>query len=212
MARPRFHKTDPAKQEAILHAAAKEFIQVGYEGASINRILFAAGVSKGAFYYYFDDKADLACTVLLWAYRDVLATYERIRIPEDATKFWEEIQRFTRESQSLLARAPYANDLLSRLSYAFVSDRELEARAGQMFTQIAGTMKAFLTRGQELGVVRTDIPVDTIIGVSQGIKEALIREYTSNDHVLSHEEFERLAELQLDLFRRVSAPGEKERR
>jgi AcrR family transcriptional regulator len=212
MARPRFHKTDPAKQEAILHAAAKEFIQVGYEGASINRILFAAGVSKGGFYYYFDDKADLACTVLLWAYGDVLATYERLRIPEDATGFWEEIDRFTRESLELLDRAPYANDLISRLSHAFVNDQELEARAFQMFGRIAAASRAFLTRGQELGVVRRDVPVSTLIAAFQGIKEALIREYTSNDHVLSHDEFERLRELQLDLFRRICEPGEKERR
>jgi hypothetical protein len=29
MARPRFHQLAPARQDAILHAAAKEFAQVG---------------------------------------------------------------------------------------------------------------------------------------------------------------------------------------
>src|SRR6516165_3010732 len=128
MARPRFLKADPAKQEAVLQAAAKEFAQVGYEGASVNRILLAAGVSKGAFYYYFDDKADLASTVLLWAYRDAFAVYDRIKIPEDAASFWTEIERFARESMVLLDRAPFANELVSRLSHAIVNDKELESR------------------------------------------------------------------------------------
>jgi AcrR family transcriptional regulator len=210
MARPRFLKTDPAKQEAILHAAAREFAQVGYEGASINRILLAAGLSKGAFYYYFDDKADLACTVLLWAYRDVLAMYDRVKMPEDRSTFWEQIHRFARESLELVEVAPYANDLTSRLSRAFVNDKELEARALQVLARPATTWMALVTRGQELGAVRSDIPACTVIAVFQGIKEGLIREYTSNDHVLSNEELERMADLLLDLFRRICSPGSQE--
>ena len=210
MARPRFLKTDPARQEAVLHAAAKEFAQVGYEGASINRILLAAGVSKGAFYYYFDDKADLACSVLLWAFRDILNTYDRIKIPEDAATFWTEIRWFARESLALLDRAPFANDLVSRLSHAIVNDKELEARVRDILVKPASTWIALLTRGQELGAVRSDVPVPTLIAVFQAIKEALIREYTWNDHILSNDEFEHLTVLLLDLFRRVCAPAAKE--
>jgi AcrR family transcriptional regulator len=210
MARPRFHKTDPAKQETILHAAAKEFAQVGYEGASLNRILLAAGVSKGAFYYYFDDKADLACTVLLWAYRDILALYDRIKMPEDGRGFWDEIHHFSRESLALLDRVPYANDLTSRLSHAFVNDKELEARALQVLVKPATTWMALLTRGQELGIVRQDVPVRTLLALFQGIKESLIRDYTANDHVLTKDEIEQLAALQIDLFRRVCVPADKD--
>ncbi len=59
MPRPRFNKLAPEKRERIMEAAAKEFAAYGYEGASLNRILEQAEVSKGAAYYYFDDKADL---------------------------------------------------------------------------------------------------------------------------------------------------------
>jgi AcrR family transcriptional regulator len=33
-------------------------------GASLNRILEQAGISKGSAYYYFDDKADVFLTVV----------------------------------------------------------------------------------------------------------------------------------------------------
>lgn len=59
MPRPRFQKLSIEKQQAILEAAAREFSAHGYEGASINKILETAQLSKGAAYYYFDDKADL---------------------------------------------------------------------------------------------------------------------------------------------------------
>ncbi len=64
MPRPRFHKLPEEKQERILEAAAREFTAHGYEGASLNKILTAAGISKGAAYYYFDDKADLFTTAV----------------------------------------------------------------------------------------------------------------------------------------------------
>jgi AcrR family transcriptional regulator len=65
MPRPRYENIDPLKKSKLLEAAMKEFAANGYELASINRILDAAELSKGSFYYYFDDKLDLATTVFL---------------------------------------------------------------------------------------------------------------------------------------------------
>jgi AcrR family transcriptional regulator len=43
---------------------AQEFANYGFEDASINRILENAKMSKGAAYYYFEDKADLLATTV----------------------------------------------------------------------------------------------------------------------------------------------------
>ena len=212
MARPRFDKADPAKREAILQAAAKEFAQVGYEGASVNRILEGAGLSKGAFYYYFDDKADLACTVLHWIYRDVLAMCDGLQVPEDAAAFWDVVHQISRQSLEMLQRAPYSNELLSRLGHAFANDRELATRVMSLFARPNSAIVAIWRRGQELGAVRSDIPVETLIAVFQGIKESLIRAWVPGDQVLTNAEFERLADLQLDLVRRVSVPAREQPR
>ncbi len=207
MARPRFHKSDTAKQDAILQAAAKEFATVGYEAASINRILEAAGLSKGGFYYYFDDKADLAATVLAWAYKDLFGIYDRLQVPDDPALFWDVIGEFTRESLSLLDRSPYANELISRLGRAFVNDKELAQRTMELVAKPVKTLTAIWTRGQEVGAVRRDLPVQVLIGILQATKEALIRPYLPEGHVLTHEELERLTTLQLDLFRRICDPA-----
>lgn len=44
---------------ALFEAALEAFISNGYEQASLNAILEAAGMSKGQFYYHFENKEDL---------------------------------------------------------------------------------------------------------------------------------------------------------
>jgi len=207
MARPRFSRLDAARQEAILDAAAREFAQVGYEAASINRVLESVGLSKGAFYYYFDDKADLAATVMQWAYRDLLAVYDRMEVPEDGAKFWDFMCEFASGSLALLRRAPYSNDLFSRLSQAFVRDKELASRVTELTAKPLATFKGVLERGQQLGAVRTDLQVATLMAVFQGVKESLVRACLPQGQVPTGEDLERLAHLQIDLFRRIASPA-----
>ena len=59
MVRPRFAKLAPEQQQAILQAALNEFAAHGFHDVSLNRVIEAAGISKGSMYYYFDGKEDL---------------------------------------------------------------------------------------------------------------------------------------------------------
>jgi len=47
------------KRERIIQCAVEEFAHRGYKQASINRMVEAAGIAKGSFYQYFEDKDDL---------------------------------------------------------------------------------------------------------------------------------------------------------
>ena len=53
--------------------AGRELFRGGEYRIEINRILEAAQMSKGAAYYYFEDKADLFCTVVRYAIDTVQA-------------------------------------------------------------------------------------------------------------------------------------------
>lgn len=64
---------------AILSAAAKIFEERGYQAATISEILTTAGVTKGALYFHFQSKEDLAQGVL--AEQD-----QQILVPERASK------------------------------------------------------------------------------------------------------------------------------
>lgn len=47
------------KRENLLQCARDEFARVPYDQVSINKIIQAAGISRGSFYMYFTDKSDL---------------------------------------------------------------------------------------------------------------------------------------------------------
>lgn len=55
-------------KQRILDAALDVFGERGYGGASVDEVAAAAGVTKGAVYYWFEDKEDLARDLqhLLW--------------------------------------------------------------------------------------------------------------------------------------------------
>jgi AcrR family transcriptional regulator len=47
------------KRERICAVALEAFLEDGYDNASITQIVAQAGIAKGSFYQYFEDKADL---------------------------------------------------------------------------------------------------------------------------------------------------------
>jgi AcrR family transcriptional regulator len=51
-----FGEVDSSKRRQILDGARKVFMDLGFDGASMNEIARAAGVSKGTLYVYFTDK------------------------------------------------------------------------------------------------------------------------------------------------------------
>ena len=52
----RYTNLDPETKSKLLEASIDEFAEKGYNDASLNAIIKAAGISKGSLYYYFEDK------------------------------------------------------------------------------------------------------------------------------------------------------------
>lgn len=73
MATERFMKLSQDKKDRILNAAREEFARVPFEDASINQIIKAAGISRGSFYTYFEDKRDL----LQYIFQDMNERHEQ---------------------------------------------------------------------------------------------------------------------------------------
>lgn len=60
----RFRRLSEEKKKVIRDAAIKEFIRVPYDKASINKMIQSAEISRGSFYTYFEDKADVLSFLL----------------------------------------------------------------------------------------------------------------------------------------------------
>ena len=105
MPRPRFERLDSEKREHILEVAAREFVSHGYRGASLNHIIESLGLSKGSFYYYFDDKADLFATVVQSAWEALLQGWTPDVTTLDRDSFWRYLETFARDARARLRAA-----------------------------------------------------------------------------------------------------------
>jgi len=66
-----FFNLPQKKRDLLLQAAREEFSRISFEKASINQIIHQAGIPRGSFYMYFQDKEDLF-TYLFLDCRDLL--------------------------------------------------------------------------------------------------------------------------------------------
>ncbi len=201
MARTRFSRLPPAKQEAILAAAAHEFAERGYEAASLNRILERAASNKGSFYYYFDDKADLLRTAVERAVTRAMAEVEFPAMAElTAETFWPRVR------ETALASLPQleTDSWYMRLMRAFYRLRDepaaLEATSA-VLEESRGLVVAFVERGRELGVVRTDLPPDLLVEIYMAADQAGDRWMMRHWEGFSEAEKREVLEARLDLVR-----------
>ncbi|OQY09995.1 MAG: hypothetical protein B6I29_02385 [Marinitoga sp. 4572_148] len=64
--------------EKILKAAFIVFSKEGYQKASVNKIIKAAGVSKGALYHYFKSKEELYLQVIEFYFRAMIEEIKKV--------------------------------------------------------------------------------------------------------------------------------------
>jgi TetR/AcrR family transcriptional regulator, transcriptional repressor for nem operon len=69
---PRRKRQPDVTRERLLQAGFTEIYRRGFQGASLDTILGQAGVTKGALYHHFPDKAALGCAVVDEVVRDLL--------------------------------------------------------------------------------------------------------------------------------------------
>ncbi len=94
MATERFEKLSDDKKKRILTAAREEFARVPYEEASINQIIKNAGISRGSFYTYFEDKNDLLQYVFSQDEEDSRRFFRELVIEYEGD-FWKAITEWT---------------------------------------------------------------------------------------------------------------------
>jgi AcrR family transcriptional regulator len=208
MVRDRFANLDPAKQARLFEAAADEFSDKGYEGASLNRIIDQAGMSKGSLYYYFEDKSDLYAAVVEKATVRILSMVGGFRIEDlSAETFWPSFEGMIRRSVDLIG----SNEWFVRLARSFFRLRERGSPRStrRIFDWMAHWTSAALTRGREIGVVRTDLPLPYLVEMCLAVGEVGDRWLFTHWSELSAAEREGLVMAELDLFHRLLDPGSR---
>ncbi|MCA9662226.1 MAG: TetR/AcrR family transcriptional regulator [Myxococcales bacterium] len=203
MPRPRFTALDPDKRRAILEAAADEFARDGFDGASYNQIIARAGISKGAMYYYFDDKADLYLTTIGDVIERMFAAVGSLRDYDDAASFWAAIRDLSGRMIGFIAEEPRLPGLAKSLLSA---DPALAEALAAYIDQTRAFMAGLIAEGRALGAVRDDLPEPLLASLLTGLGEAFDRYLLARWGELSEAEMAALPDQIVDLYIRLAAP------
>lgn len=200
----RFETLEPERKRVLLDAAAAEFAAHGYEGASFNRIIERAGTSKGAIYYWFEDKADLYATVVRDAVTRLVDRCGPTAMAPDAASFWTGIQRMTERALRFYREDPQIAGLVRSL----VRDGLPHTPVAEIRELTAAWLSQLVLVGQAVGAIRTDLPMDLILSVGTAVTEGFDLWLVQHVDELDDAALDRLAATMTDVYRRMSTPVE----
>lgn len=171
MPRPRFDRLPHEKRELILEAAAKEFAAKGYAQASLNRILNEAKISKGAAYYYFDDKADLYMTAVQHYSTQLLQSVAFEVESLSAETFWPTLVEVYRHQFSEFQERPWVLGLAKSGGPATQFEL-LSGPLAEFWQEMQLTLVHLLQKGQRIGVIRNDLDVELLMSLMIAVDDA----------------------------------------
>jgi TetR/AcrR family transcriptional regulator, transcriptional repressor for nem operon len=140
----------------LLQAAFQEIYRSGYRSADLDAILAAAGVTKGALYYHFDDKEALGYAVL----DEVMASDLHQKWVQPLQNAEDPIEALVRivQSESLKREDVRRGCPLLNLSQEMSGlDEGFRRRTAKLFKNWHDAVAGALREGQKRGVVRNDI-------------------------------------------------------
>lgn len=215
MPRPRFDKLPEKKRHAILEVAEEEFAQHGFENASFNRIIQRAGTTKGAMYYYFDDKLDLFHTVISGALARFMAHIGAqrgvpdlgpVETPED---FWAAVERIYGRVMSFWVENKNVAGLMRTVSRS--RSQEASAPVEQLRTIARAQIEQLVRLGQRVGAVRQDLELDLMLHVLVSLLEAVDLWFVDQLETRSTEEVaSEMPPVVVDILRRIGEPRPEE--
>ncbi len=124
---PRFSRLPDATRTEILRVARTDFARHGFDGASYNKIIGEAGISKTSAYHYFDGKADLYETVMLDVAERIRTAMGEWTPAAGVPEFWDALAAAGRNLLAHLAEHTDDRALLARRSGSDEPDRWITA-------------------------------------------------------------------------------------
>ena len=147
--------------EEVLDQATDVFWRLGYESASISKVMEATGLQKGSLYQAFGDKHSLFMTVLTrYMERGEAIAREVFEStpPGDAIGVWMQ----TMQSHSQAVGCDRGCLVWNTTSELAPHDKEVRELLAEHFGRICAMLTDVITRGQKDGSYRTDVSAESL--------------------------------------------------
>jgi AcrR family transcriptional regulator len=149
----------PPVKERLLHVATRLFARHGFEGTSVQDIVDAAGVTKGAMYHYYGSKDDL-----LYEVYHQLLTMQTSHLEQIATGPGTPEERLREAAVDVVVTSLGNLDdmiVFFRSLHMLPDDKQAQIRAERRMYQ--EKFRALVDEGVAAGTFRSDISSDIVV-------------------------------------------------
>lgn len=158
----RFLNLPKEEQDRVYEVAKIQFASHGYDAMSLNLLLKELEISKGQFYYWFEDKADLFLSILDQGITSLVAILEGHGSPSNPEDYWPHLR-----SARLLVEA-YWNDqeyveIGTMIGEQMADNHPIFGRLKASAEPIKNYWQEQIILGQNWGLVRSDLSAATLV-------------------------------------------------
>jgi len=160
-----------ARRAQVLRHAKRIFARKGYHRTNVAEIIARAGIARGTFYLYFQNKKDLFEELLEQVVGELTTRIQRLRVgPEYPDPVQQLRDNLGRVLDYVLAERELTDILLNH-STGF--DRELDEKIQDFYDRIAALIQRSLDLGIQMNLVRKSNTRATSYAILGGIKEVI---------------------------------------
>ena len=144
------------RRQQLLLVARDVFAKRGYHAAKIDDIVTAAGVARGTFYLYFDDKRAIFEEIVDRTIARLGMTILRVDPQDPSRSVGEQVKENIRRIVAMLLEDRATTKIL--LSDALGVDPSFDRKLLSFYDEIVNLLEGSIRDGQALGVVATGDP------------------------------------------------------
>ncbi|WP_054308825.1 TetR/AcrR family transcriptional regulator [Mesorhizobium sp. 1M-11] len=204
-ARVRLRQLPDHQRAAWLDVAEEEFRAFGFEGASMNRILTRAALSKGQAYYYFADKGELYRAVIERAITDLSRLIDAKPVqPESVADYWRQTAALFGNVTAILKQ----NERLAKLGRGIYRETAAQAATTDLLEALHARFQQLIEAGQTIGAIRKDLPLALLINMAFAVAREADRWFALNAQELRPHDVLALNHRVFSLFIAMLAPSD----
>jgi AcrR family transcriptional regulator len=161
------------RRAQILSRAREVFAKHGYHAATVDDIVLAAGVARGTFYLYFEDKRAVFADLVDRFLARIHLTIQRIAVDDPGRTVAQQVRDNIYRVIGLFLNDRAMAKIL--LTDALGLDADFDRKLGSIYDEIFTLLSDSLREGQQLGIV-ADGDTRVMAWLSVGaIKELLLQ-------------------------------------
>ena len=161
MPKDTFFNLPPEKRARIAELAIEEFSEHPFNEASISRIVARAGIAKGSFYQYFENKLELYRWLVFGVVLQQKLEFVARRTAPEGAGFFKELEHIFLAGLQFGLAHPRLSRVASWLFHASPNDPALGALHAELRGRLFANHRSILEHGQRSGDVREDIDLDS---------------------------------------------------